>query len=88
MYLDEVATSFRPGLSADVTIMTDERKDTLYIPRRAVLEAGLRKYVRIPVNGAEVEQRFIETGLRADNGFIEVLNGLEIGEEIVISIRE
>ncbi|MFH1712313.1 MAG: efflux RND transporter periplasmic adaptor subunit [Patescibacteria group bacterium] len=87
IYLDEQSEEFKPGLSADVVIMTEEIMETLYIPQRAVLERDGYKYVRIP-RGKKYDEQPVEIGIRGDDGFVQILAGLEEGQEIVVSIRE
>lgn len=86
--LDSTTPGLKPGMSADVTVMTESISDILIIPQRAILERDREKYVRIPVSGTTFEDRVISTGLRGDGGFVQVTSGLEEGESIIISIRE
>ncbi|MFH1631861.1 MAG: efflux RND transporter periplasmic adaptor subunit [bacterium] len=86
-FSDEVTLEIKPGMSADVIITTEEIADTLFVPRRAVLEAddGSR-YVRVPkLRG--YDEVTVEVGLKADEGRIEILSGVEEGEEIIVTIR-
>jgi HlyD family secretion protein len=78
----------KPGMSADVTITTEEKDDVLYIPQRAVKirEAILgevpEKYVEVLVDGA-IKEKVIKIGLRGDNGLVEVLSGISTGDMVV-----
>src|SRR5690606_13305848 len=38
---------FKLGMTGDTTIVTDQREDIIFIPSRAVLQDGERKYARI-----------------------------------------
>jgi HlyD family secretion protein len=80
----------RPGMTANVDIMTDTREGVLVIPRRAILERGSQRFVRVLIDPktAEYEEREVQTGLRGDDGEIEVTSGLGEGEEIITFIRE
>lgn len=80
----------RPGMTANVAIQTDKREGALVIPRRAILEQDGRRFVRVLTDPktAAYEERDVETGLRGDNGEIEIVSGLEDGEEIITFIRE
>ena len=71
-----------PGYSADIEVILDERGDVLRIPTEAIRE-GNRVYV---VNGDdEIEDRAIEPGLR-NWAWTEVRDGLEAGEQLVITV--
>ncbi|OGF33770.1 hypothetical protein A2223_00135 [Candidatus Falkowbacteria bacterium RIFOXYA2_FULL_35_8] len=77
----------KPGMTANVTIHTDQRDDVLYIPRRAIIEKDNKKIVRVLEQG-NIREVEVETGLKADDGLIEIKNGLEPGLEIVTFIKE
>lgn len=83
-------TVVRPGMTANVDIMTDMREQVLIIPRRAILERDGRRFVRVLTDEktAAYEEREVTTGLRGDNGEIEILSGLQEGENIITFIRE
>jgi RND family efflux transporter MFP subunit len=84
---DPNADSFKPGMTADVLIKTDNRDGVLYIPYRAVLSRtdNNEKYVRI-LKDEKIEERTVQLGLKADDGQIEILSGLNEGEDIVLKI--
>ncbi|MBU0646410.1 efflux RND transporter periplasmic adaptor subunit [Patescibacteria group bacterium] len=78
----------KPGMSADLEILTADLPEVLNVPQRAVLERsdGI-KYVRVPGGDLFVE-REVKTGLRGDGGKVEIKEGLSEGEEVIITIRE
>ncbi|PIR77878.1 MAG: hypothetical protein COU30_00085, partial [Candidatus Magasanikbacteria bacterium CG10_big_fil_rev_8_21_14_0_10_38_6] len=71
--------------TANITVYTDKRANALVIPQRAILEDNGEKYVRVITNKKPFlyERRIVTTGLRGDDGGIEVLSGLSVGEEII-----
>ncbi len=74
----------RPGMTADVWIKTGQRENVLLIPTVAIkYEAGLG-HVEV-VQGKEALKRDVETGLRGDGGYIEVVSGLSEGEAVLLS---
>lgn len=75
--------NFKPGLSADAVVTIYEKKDVIYIPRRYILRDNGMQYVRLLENGKEV-QRYLTLGMLGDSGFIEVVEGLIEGEQIII----
>ncbi len=84
---DRENITLRPGMTADIDILTDTREDTLFIPVRSVLTENGRTYVRIYQNGEFVEKD-IETGLRGSEGTVEVTGGLEEDDEVVLYVEE
>ncbi|MFH1404582.1 MAG: efflux RND transporter periplasmic adaptor subunit [Patescibacteria group bacterium] len=76
----------KPGMSADVTILTKQVNDALYVPQRAVLEQNGRKFVRIPKDN-EYEEQDVKIGIRADGGKLEITQGLNEGDEIILTIK-
>lgn len=77
----------RPGMTADVDITTNVRKDVLFLPTRSVQNKEGRTYVRVPWNGTFVE-RDIVTGVRGSEGTIEIVGGLAEGEEVILYLED
>lgn len=77
---------FKLGMTGDVRIVTGERNDVVYIPSRAVLEDGQRKYVRV-LEGEMMVEKDVETGLEGEGGDIEITKGIELGENIIILVK-
>lgn len=85
--LDENDKAVKPGMTANVTINTAIRENVLYIPARAVrTNDNGEKYVRVLKNNNPVDV-VIQVGLKADDGQIEVVSGLNEGDEIVLSVK-
>lgn len=76
----------KPGMSANVTIKTASRTNVLFVPSRAVLEDDGTKYVRVPTADGAFERRTVTTGLRADDGLVEILSGVSEGETVIVSL--
>lgn len=77
----------KAGLSVDIDIIAAEKAGVLAIPTRSVVSQDGKEYVRIFENG-EFFLKPITTGLQGSSGYIEVIDGLSIGEEIVTFISE
>ena len=78
------------GMTADIDIRTAEKDGIVSVPLRAVKEEGDRKYVEIVKTAGEdqmTEKIYVETGLRGDDGLVEITSGLSGGEEVVTLIR-
>lgn len=72
----------RPGMNADVTIVTAVRDDVLLIPDAALRTVGDRSFV-IVETGGDTEEREITLGYRG-GGQVEVVSGLADGELVVL----
>ena len=72
----------KPGMFARVNIAYERRDNALQVPRTAIIDADGEQSVFV-VAGAKAEQRRISTGL-ANNGWIEVLDGLKGDERVVV----
>ncbi len=73
----------RPGLTANVVIVTELRPNTLSIPERAVLKEDGKSYVFVQI-GKETEKREVVLGDRDGMGQVEVLEHLGEFEKILL----
>jgi HlyD family secretion protein len=74
----------RPRMSGDGEIVTETIEDALVIPETALLYDGSRLYVEVLQKGANpvhFERRDISIGI-VENDRVQVLDGLEAGEEV------
>ncbi len=74
------ASAVRPGMYVEASILVHEG-DTAAVPITAVKSAGGKTSV-MRVTGAVVSEQQITAGMR-DGGWIEVLDGLKVGDEVV-----
>ena len=73
----------KPGLYGSVVLATQGDKDTrMAIPDSAVIDSGMRQVVLLQRSAGQFEPRTVKLGLQAD-GYREVLEGLEAGDEVV-----
>jgi Cu(I)/Ag(I) efflux system membrane fusion protein len=73
----------KPGLYGSVTLASQEEKDArLAVPDSAVIDSGTRKIVLLQRNEGRFEPRVVKLGRQTD-GYYEVLEGLEAGDEVV-----
>lgn len=73
----------KSGMTANVTIVTDERENIISVPQGIVTERGGKKYVQVK-NGTKVEEREVTTGIVSSLGNIEIVRGLTSGETVVL----
>ncbi len=80
---EEEKEGLKPGMTADITIVTNIKENVLSIPESALLEKDKKMFVQVFKNG-EIEEREIEIGLEGTNDLVEVISGLEEGEEVIL----
>ncbi len=79
----------KPGMTVNMTVFVNSRADALAVPSSAIINQNGEKFVRIIDNPATktYHQSKVSTGLQADGGLVEILDGLNGGEEIVTLIK-
>jgi len=80
-------SGLKPGMSVDVTIITETAESALVVPQRSILTSDGKKIIRIRKNG-KIEERVVELGLRGDGGQIQIISGVKEGEEVVVRILD
>jgi len=79
--------SIKAGMTANTTITTDQRENIVKIPGRAIVEKdnGV-KVVRI-LKDNKLQEIPAAIGLRGDEGLVEVLGGVQPGDQVVTFIK-
>jgi len=72
----------KPGMFARVNIVYERRENALQLPRAAIVDADGAQSVFVVADG-KAEQRALRTGL-ANNGWLEVVDGLDGSEQVVV----
>lgn len=70
------------GKSVSVELILQKREDVILVPRNVVTMYSGESYVQVLEDGIKKE-RVIETGIK-NAAYIEVINGLSEGEEVII----
>jgi RND family efflux transporter MFP subunit len=81
--LDEVPDGLVEGMTADTNVVIASRPEVLCLPRSVVHASADNKAMVQVWNGTGTESREVKTGLRGDAN-IEILSGLEEGEQVVV----
>ncbi|OGB74417.1 hypothetical protein A2V68_01770 [candidate division Kazan bacterium RBG_13_50_9] len=81
---NEMRADIRPAMTADLEILTDQREDVIFLPRRVLkrTETGIGYFVQV-LTSEGIEDRDITIGLMGDNE-VEVTAGLNEGEQVVL----
>lgn len=83
--LDNPDRSLRPGMFAEVRTLLPRRDDILTLPQRAIIYAPYGDSVFLVVEKDDqkvVQRRQVETG-EVRNGRVEIIKGLDAGDEVV-----
>lgn len=86
----EKIENLRPGMTANMTIKVKEKNNIISVPSRAVLvDTDNNKTVRLVTNtkNKKFKEVAVTTGLEGDGGMVEILSGLNEGDEFVILIK-
>ena len=82
VHVPNPAMRLRPGMYIRAKFLAPGERDTLVVPRSAVLDTGTRKLVYIAKSDGVFEAREIQTGVPSEERY-PVLAGLKSGEEVV-----
>lgn len=77
----------KPDMFAQVDLTQALPEPVVVAPSEAVLDTGERQHVFIALGKGQFEPREVKIGLRGDDGRLQVLEGLQGGEEVVTSAQ-
>jgi RND family efflux transporter MFP subunit len=80
--LDNPAEEIKPGMHAEVEIVSEIFEKRLLVPQEAVLQRGGRPLVFVVENGL-AKWRYIQIGPENEQ-FVEVLDGVKEGEQVIV----
>jgi len=83
---DNTGLRLKPNMFANVAIQAGARQDVMGVPSEAIVRSGLREKVFIVRAPGKFEPREVITGVSSD-GFTEVREGIEVGEQVVVSAQ-
>ena len=84
VHVPNPAMRLRPGMFIRATFISPAQRDTLVVPRSAVLDTGSRKLVYVAKGDGVFEAREIQTDAPSDDLY-PVLSGLKLGENVVVN---
>ncbi len=76
------------GMTGDAEIYTDFRKDVVHIPGRAVFTDEKGDEIVKILKDNKVIERKIKTGMEGEGGDVEVIEGINEGETIILLIKD
>jgi len=83
---DNPDIDLKPNMFADVSILASKQVDAVVIPSKAVLRTGDRDAVLVVRGPGKYAPRDVQLGI-SSKGLVQILAGLDIGEEVVTSAQ-
>lgn len=77
--------ALKPEMFGHTILSGTARRGVIAIPQEAVVRSGRRSIVILTRGGGRFEPREVALGLESGDGWIEVSEGLEVGDEVVVS---
>lgn len=74
------------GMTGEITFVTEETKDVLYVSKRAVCTEGDNSYVKVRNEEGKIEKVAVTTGF-TDGVNIEIVEGLSEGDIVLIESK-
>lgn len=81
------SNTLKPGMYANIFLRSTLAEDSLVIPQETVIDSGVRKVVFVHLGKGKFQPREVKVGVEADDHQFQVLEGLQSGEEIVLSAQ-
>ena len=78
---ESLVEGIRPGMTADVVILTSPKNNVLLIPRSALLKKEGKNIVQVKKENS-LEEREVVLGIKGANDLVEVISGVEEGDLI------
>jgi len=85
----DLIEEIKPGMTANMSILTGEKLGVLAIPSRALVDKEGKKYVRVVTDTKKksFEEIEVTAGFASDGGLVEISSGLKQDQEIITSIK-
>lgn len=74
------------GMTGDITFVTEQSEQTLYIYKRAVITENGKSFVKIKEEDGSITKKEITTGF-SDGTYIQVLDGLSEGDVVLVESK-
>lgn len=82
---DNPTLQLKPDMYANVMLRAELNRNALLIPREAYIDSGKRQVAFVEREQGKFQPRDLQIGVEAENGMVEVLQGLDEGERVVSS---
>ncbi len=78
-------TRLSEGIMGEVTFLTNETKEVLCVPRRAVYTSGKHMCVKLRNLDGKIVKRRVTTGI-SDGIYVEIVEGISQGDTVLVEI--
>lgn len=75
----------KPDMYAHIDLNPRVGKKTVLVPSEAIIRSGIRNVVFVAKGEGRFEPREVELGLEGEEGLVQVLSGVQAGENVVVS---
>ncbi len=73
----------KPGMTANIDILTAEKDNVVAIPQRAVISDKGEKNVKVLNESGDIAIKSVDVGLRGSDGIIEIVKGINVGDKVI-----
>jgi len=87
VFFDKEDSKIRSGMTANIWIKTNVSENTLFVPASALQNKNGKKIVQV-LEGKQVLEKIVATGIKNNAGMIEILSGLSEGEQVVLGDKK
>jgi membrane fusion protein, copper/silver efflux system len=77
----------KPDMYANIYLESTIAGESLVIPQEAVIDSGVRKIVFVYRGKGKFQPREVKLGLEVNDNEVQILGGLQAGEQIVLSAQ-
>lgn len=74
------------GMTGDITFVTKEMEEVMYVSNRAIIREGTKSYVKVKDAVGNVKKTQVVTGF-SDGIYVEIVEGLAVGDVVLIESR-
>ena len=84
--LNEPNNRIRPDMTVNAEIQTATHTQALVVPASAVQTANGKTFVQV-LNGKKISQEEVTTGIKSQDGMVEILSGLAENDQVIIGTK-
>jgi len=74
----------KPGMTANIDILTDKRENVIVVPQRTVIGKNNERTVKILNRDGSIKEISVEVGLKGSDGNVEIIKGINEGDKVTI----
>lgn len=86
-YFNEEDERIKSGMTADIDVLTEELKNVIAVPVRAVFTENDQKFVNLVESDGSLSKTQVRTGIKGNWGEIEIKEGLKPGDKVAVNLR-